>query len=182
MQIYIGYFLLYLHSCLPSYFRFFYFYFVYGFWYFSALLSFRNPVKFVPLLRLNTGRGIKPDRWGMGGRGDGWGTGGSECLDSDGLMPSDGRCISSDASACCLSSSCVVFLFLCCFFCFFLPPCASRKWLLYGDLCFMRHASAFSSVLRCFFLLFFFFFLRPTPSHPLPSLGRAADHSARFAR
>lgn len=43
---------------------------------------------------------------------------GSECLDSDGLMPSDGRCISSDASACCLSSSCVVFLFLCCFFVF----------------------------------------------------------------
>lgn len=100
----------------------------------------------------------------------GGGRGGSECLDSDGLMPSDGRCISSDASACCLSSSCVVFLFLSCFFCFFLPPCASRKWLLYGDLCFMRHASAFSSVLRCFFLLFYFWFSSPnaiTPS-PLP--------------
>lgn len=108
----------------------------------------------------------------------GWrGAGGAECLDSDGLMPSDGRCISFDASACCLSSSCVL-LFPACFSSsssIFLPPCALRKWLLYGDLCFMSRASAFSSVLCCFFLIFPFFFLffsAPTPSHPLPSLGR----------
>lgn len=76
----------------PFTFWIFFIYFVYGFWYFSALLSFPNPVKFVPLLRLNTGGDVKPD--GEGGAVGGGVAAGVECLDSDGLMASDGRCLS----------------------------------------------------------------------------------------
>lgn len=115
---------------------------------------------------------------GEGVRGRGWG-----CLDSDALMPSDGRCISSDASACCLSSSCVVSLFPgCCFFFPFLHVlggngCCMAISVLWG----MQALSRLFSVVP-FSTFFGVVFLRPTPSHPLPSLGRTADHSARFAR
>lgn len=169
-EIYIyRHFLLYLHSCLPSYFGFFLFILFMALVFFSPVVI-SKPCQVCPPPPLKHWRRHKA-------RQAEWrGAGGAECLDSDGLMPSDGRCISFDASASCLSSSCVLSLFPGCFSSsssFFLPPCALRKWLLYGDLCFMSRASAFSSVLCCFFLLFFFlFFSAPTPSHPLPSLGR----------